>query len=52
MPVFNYLAGNGYISGCEQCGRPDLPVDCYEVNGYAHTLCEGCRQEVAAVSSL
>ena len=46
MPVFRFLSANGYVSGCEQCGKSDTYVNCYEVNGDAHTLCENCRGEL------
>lgn len=46
MPLFSYLASNGYLSGCEQCGKSDTYVSCYEVNGDAHTLCQNCRGEL------
>lgn len=35
MPVFQFLSGNGYVSGCEQCGSDNGDVHCYEVNGDA-----------------
>ena len=44
MPVFQYLAANGYVSGCEQCGRPDAS-GC-GVNGDPHVLCMDCRREL------
>ena len=46
MPVFQFLSGNGYVSGCEQCGSDNGDVHCYEVNGDAHILCNNCRGEL------
>lgn len=45
-PIFQYLVSGGYVSGCEECGRIDTPVTCYEINGRAFTICNDCRGRI------
>lgn len=46
MPIIDFLADNGYVSGCMQCGTREAQVDCYEINGRHHYLCEDCVKKV------
>ena len=46
MPVIDFLANNGYASGCMECGTQDAPIDCYDINGTHHFLCNECVNKV------
>lgn len=45
-PVIDYLVNNQYRSGCEYCGTTEVPLNCYEINGRTHYLCDGCKGEI------
>ncbi len=45
-PIINYLATNGYVSGCENCGTVNEQPSCYEINGTYHYLCQACAGSV------
>lgn len=42
MPVIDFLVNHNYLSGCMQCGTQDAQIECYEINGVHHYLCESC----------
>lgn len=46
MPVFNYLATNGYVSGCYECGTQNAQIDCYNVNDEHLYICGNCAQKI------
>lgn len=45
-PVINYMISGAYSSGCEQCGNVTERIECYEINGLHHYICEGCVGEI------
>lgn len=45
-PIINYLASNGYVSGCENCGTVNEQPGCYEINGTYHYLCQACAGNI------
>lgn len=45
-PVVNHLISYSYISGCENCGSAASILECYEINGTYHYLCESCAHEI------
>lgn len=49
MPIYTFLMNNLYISGCEHCGSQSAELNCYEINGFAHTICGECRSNVELV---
>ena len=48
MPIMDYIAYNGYESGCMQCGTQNAQIDCYNINGAHHFLCGDCVSKVEA----
>ena len=46
MPIIDYLANNGYATGCMQCGTQNAQIDCYDINGAHHYLCSDCVGKV------
>ncbi|MDE5994483.1 MAG: hypothetical protein K2G60_03105 [Oscillospiraceae bacterium] len=46
MPIIDFLASNGYVSGCMQCGSQTSQIDCYDINGTNHYLCSECVGKV------
>ena len=46
MPIIDYLANNGYVTGCMQCGTQNAQIDCYDINGAHHYLCSDCVGKV------
>lgn len=47
-PVIDYLVNYNYISGCGECGNPNEPLNCYEINGGYHYLCNNCINSIHA----
>lgn len=45
-PIINYLSNGAYSSGCENCGNSMTQVECYEINGLHHYVCESCVSEI------
>jgi len=45
-PVIRQLLGCKYDTGCINCGDNDGVIDCYEISGYHHYLCEECIVEI------
>lgn len=46
LPIIDFLAGNGYVSGCMNCGTQEAPLDCYNINDTHHYLCSDCAAKV------
>lgn len=47
----DFLAKGRYISRCETCGSGLHPINCYEINGGHHYICEQCAAQVGVLSS-
>ena len=45
-PVIRQLLACKYDTGCINCGDDDGVIDCYEISGYHHYLCEECIREI------
>lgn len=45
-PVMRQLLNCKYDTGCINCGDNDGVIDCYEISGYHHYLCEECIVEI------
>ncbi len=45
-PVIDYLAENGYSSGCDKCGNSSETLNCCEINGGHHFQCRKCIHEL------
>lgn len=46
LPIIDFLAENGYVSGCMECGAQEAPLDFYNINGTHHYLCSDCAAKV------
>lgn len=46
MPIIDFLANNFYVTGCMQCGTQTAQIDCYDINGTHHYLCNDCVGKV------
>lgn len=44
-PIINMING-AYSSGCENCGDTLEQIECYEINGQHHFICENCVSEI------
>lgn len=47
-PIVDYLINGMYESGCDCCGSTSETVNCYEINGGFHYICENCVSQVQA----
>ena len=47
-PVIDFLVRGRYTSACEVCGTDTFAINCYEINGEHHHICERCAAEVNA----
>lgn len=47
-PIVDYLVNGAYESGCDCCGSTTETVNCYEINGGFHYICDNCVGEVQA----
>lgn len=45
-PVMRQLLNCKYDTGCINCGDNDGVIDCYEISGFHHYLCEECIVEI------
>lgn len=45
-PVIEQLLVCRYDTGCINCGDNDGVIDCYEISGYHHYLCEECVRDI------
>ena len=45
-PIVTQLLGCKYVTGCINCGRNDVDLNCYSISGYHHYLCEECITEI------
>lgn len=46
QPIITQLLGCKYQTGCINCGTSDREINCYEISGYHHYLCEECIVEI------
>lgn len=46
--VIDYLMKGSYESGCDCCGSTTEIINCYEINGGFHYICDNCVKEVQA----
>lgn len=47
-PVIQYISMQSFTAGCQNCGNPTAPLDCYQINNTHQMLCDSCSREVEA----
>lgn len=47
-PILSQLLNCKYRTGCINCGDTKKQLECYEIYGYHHYLCDTCIQEIEA----
>lgn len=45
-PILTYLSANGYATGCENCATQTEQLNCYEINGMHHYVCNSCASQI------